>query len=160
MLPYSPDSNHLQWCKEIEGVGNLKYGSFASDVATSDCQKKLRPETTTSSRQQELIQYQNEVAGYNYELKAAKEKMPKLYFFMWEHMSSVFQDAVKSRPDFEEFMLENLSVFYNLSNKKKVQQTRLTRQDCLFNWTYLADVIVINESKLADEDNFCLVIEP
>ena len=55
--------------------------AMIADVATSDCQKKLTPETTTSSRQQELMQYQNEVAGYNYELKAAKEKKAEAVFF-------------------------------------------------------------------------------
>ena len=34
MLRYGPDTNHLQWCKKMEGVGNLKYGSFAGEVSS------------------------------------------------------------------------------------------------------------------------------
>ena len=94
MLRYGPDTNHLQWCKKIEGVGNLKYGSFASDVCRygnfglpdevdeGDCDLESAAQ---------LVQYKNEIKKYNRELKAMKEKKSKLYFSMWENMSKESQ---------------------------------------------------------------------
>ena len=106
MLRYGPDTNHLQWCKKIEGVGNLKYGSFASDVCrygNFGLPDEVDEGDYDLESAAQLVQYKNEIKEYNRELKAVKEKKSKLYFFMWENMSNESQDAVKRRPDFVEF---------------------------------------------------------
>ena len=86
MLRYGPDTSHLQWCKKIEGVGDLKYGSFASDVCRYG-NFGLPEEVDDLESTAQLLQYKNEIKEYNKELKAVKEKKSKLYFFMWENLS-------------------------------------------------------------------------
>ena len=106
LLRYGPDTNHLQWCKKIEGVGNLKYGSFASDVCrygNFGLPEEVDEGDYNLESVAQLVKYKNEVKEYNRELKAVKEKKSKFYFFMWENMSNESQDAVKRRSDYDEF---------------------------------------------------------
>jgi hypothetical protein len=105
-LTYGEKSNLLRFSKLALTIASRKFGKLAVNVL-----KNLDyglPELPDRADYEDggmlgVAQYQEDLREYHTELRKVTDKKAELYYFVWGWLSPESEDAVKRRPDYDEF---------------------------------------------------------
>ena len=107
VLNHGEESNLLTWQKCVLTVGGQKFGILATNVIKHSAYNLPDiPEVDDYLHLPEgfgVAQFTAAMREYQSDFRKISEKKPEFYWFMWGHMSPESMDAVKRRPNFEEF---------------------------------------------------------
>mmetsp|Transcript_16522 Transcript_16522/g.27588 ORF Transcript_16522/g.27588 Transcript_16522/m.27588 type:complete len:199 (+) Transcript_16522:194-790(+) len=107
VLDHGEESNLLTWQKCVLAIGGQKYGVMVTNVIkNSDYQLPEPPNIDDYAHLVEaygVAQFQADIKEYQREFTKLSGKKAEFFWFMWAHMSPESMDAVKRRPNFDEF---------------------------------------------------------
>jgi len=107
LLMYGEKSNLLLWMKRLEIVASQKFGKLAMNVLRTNDYGIPEPPDVEEYDQNPggfgVIQYREDLREYRRDLNKIIDNKVEFYYFMYGRLSAESVDAIKRRPDFEEF---------------------------------------------------------